>query len=157
LNGHGSADVLCGHNNEVLISTSHTDLDRYNEKIVHALACEAALTLGPKLVTVGTKAFIGYVEPFGFCISKDTQGKYIDDGMPSLFIEPANKLVESLMEGKTVEESFNDSQSMYIKSIKDVYSSTDPVIAQDRSLILAYLLQDYRSQRVLGDNTAKLP
>jgi len=157
LNGHGSPEALYGQNNEVLISTSHTGLDRYKDRIVHALACEAALSLGPKLITLGTKTFIGYVEPFGFCISKDVQGNYIDNGLPSLFIDPANKVVTSLMEGKTARESFNESQSLYVQSMKDVYSSTDPVISQDRSLILAFLLQDYRSQKVLGDETAKLP
>jgi len=84
------------------------------------------------------------------------QGNYIDNGLPSLFIDPANKVVTSLMEGKTARDSFNESQSLYVQSMKDVYSSADPVISQDRSLILAFLLQDYRSQKVLGDETAKL-
>src|SRR6266496_64969 len=49
LNGHGSSEALYGQNNEVLLSTSHADLDRYKDRIVHALACEAALSLGPSL------------------------------------------------------------------------------------------------------------
>ncbi|MGD8373538.1 MAG: hypothetical protein PVI21_01625 [Candidatus Woesebacteria bacterium] len=157
LNGHGSPDALCGQNNEILISTSHTDLDRYKDKIVHALACEAALKLGPKLIALGAKTFIGYVEPFGFCISKDARGNYIDNGLSSLFIDPANKVVTSLMEGKTARDSYNESQRHCAQSMKDVYSSTDPVISQDRSLILAFLLRNYRSQRVLGDEAAQLP
>lgn len=155
-NGHGTSEALFGHNEEVLISIEHDDLEKYKDRIIHALACEAAGTLGPKLIEIGTKTFIGYTEKFGFYAVEGADGNYIENGIPALFFDPAKKVIEALLEGKSTQESFEESQALYERSMKEVYSSSDPLIVNNSTRILSSLFHDYKAQKILGSTEATL-
>jgi hypothetical protein len=55
-NGHGGADVLFGHNNEVVVDSSNVTI--LQNAVVYALSCQSANKLGPLATSKGAKAFL---------------------------------------------------------------------------------------------------
>lgn len=113
LNGHGSDDLVAGFNNEPLV-LAHENPELLSGKIIHALSCSSAKTLGPKSIECGAQAFIGYSEDFE--IRYNITNPERDPS--ALFLEPALVTVEALLRGDTVESAYTISQKMYAKNIE---------------------------------------
>ena len=65
LNGHGSEDRVCGHENEPLLTVRKNET-LLKGKIVYALSCRSAKKLGPRSVKAGARSYIGYNDDFVF-------------------------------------------------------------------------------------------
>ena len=61
LNGHGDYDKVCGQDNECLIEADD-NAEILSGKIVYALSCRSADTLGKRAVEKGALAYIGYID-----------------------------------------------------------------------------------------------
>lgn len=48
LNGHGSENTVCGHNNEIVLKAD--DKKAVVDKIIYARSCRSAKILGPKAI-----------------------------------------------------------------------------------------------------------
>ena len=151
LNGHGTSTTICGHKDEDLITIKNNEL--LKDKIVYALACDSASTLGINAVKdKECKAFIGYEEAFGFV--KDAS----KDCIPSRdkFAEPfknfSNEISLELLRGKSVGEAMEKSQKMASNLLK-FYSASDAL--PEYKDIRFWLFWDKYFQRALGDQSAR--
>ena len=152
LNGHGDSDTIKGHKDEPLIQCNDNE-EVLKDKIVYALSCESAANLGVSAVRKGTKAYIGYTEPFSFLTNKNKGCRPKDDELANVFKEASNQISLSLINNKTAEEAYNNSQAKF-KALMRRFSSSDAL--PEAKDIRFWLFWDMVSQRVLGDEKARL-
>ncbi|MEK7586365.1 MAG: hypothetical protein AAB453_00665 [Patescibacteria group bacterium] len=150
LNGHGGSDLVCGHNNEILIQNGKNETV-LKGTVTYALSCSSAKTLGPSAVQVGAVAYIGYNEDFIFFISPEKISRPIEDKTAEMFLAPANHAIVSLVKGHTAGEATNSSKSYFLKNIKKLVSSESSV--DDREYA-RYLIWNMRSLVCLGNHEA---
>ncbi|MFH1192700.1 MAG: hypothetical protein V1656_00035 [Candidatus Jorgensenbacteria bacterium] len=121
-NGHGDQFCVVGQDGEILIQMgANTNLLR--NKIVYMRACNAGKSLGPDAIEKGAKNFIGYKELFRFWTKEEGVRKPLNDDYARPFFECSNKVIHSLIKGKTAEEANNDSMQSYRKVISDLLTS----------------------------------
>ena len=84
LNGHGSPDVISGHDNIPLISVNDNE-SLLRNCITYALACSAAKKVGKSIVKAGSNSFIGYSEDFIFLHQVDKTTRPLEDKTAALF------------------------------------------------------------------------
>lgn len=150
-NGHGSASELFGHNNEVIIDASNSKY--LQNSIVYALSCQSASTLGPLATSQGAKAYIGYRQDFIFAADNSKYAHAIDDEDARLFMEPAMKVSEGLLKGKTVDETVKTAKAAFTQSILRAASSA---VQTGHSAYIPYLLWDREHLVYSGDGRASL-
>lgn len=150
LNGHGGSKYVLGHNNEILIQADDNE-SILTSRIVYALSCSSAQILGPKSISAGAKAYIGYKEDFMFIGDHHNVARPLNDRTAALFFEPSNILVETLLKGHTVLEAYEKSQNEFSKNINSLLTSLSP----DYYLI-SWLVWDRIHQVYLGDKTARI-
>ncbi len=149
LNGHGSAELITGHENEVILD-EHSDL---GPVIVYARSCEAARILGPALVSQSLKAFIGYKRNFICGYSPDKITRPMEDHIASLFLEPSNLVASTIVKGNTAEEAhFRSRQAMY-KNFRRMISSA---ATHEERFAARWLWSNINNQTLIGDSQAKL-
>jgi hypothetical protein len=148
LNGHGADDRVNGHNDEILIKAGENE-DLLKNKIVYTLSCRSGNDLGPKSINAGTLSYVGYNDDFVFIWDEDKLTRPLEDKTAELFLGPSNYVVESLLKGHTVDESYKRSQKLFIDNIQKVLTS-------ESSYLAPYLLWDARHQVCLGDGASKL-
>lgn len=151
-NGHGTAYSVTGYNNEPLV-TMGNDEKHYQSKLIYALSCKSARSLGKYLVDFGVKAYLGYKDDFIFIVEEDKLEKPLEDETAKLYLEPSNILVSSILEGETAGEAYQKSQEKFQENINVLLTteSTD----DDRDLA-PYLYWDMEHQVCLGDKEAKI-
>lgn len=64
--GHGLYNSYLGHADAPVFQVGQFSVEECNAKIVHFLSCLTALSLGPSLVSNGSRAFFGYDDYFTF-------------------------------------------------------------------------------------------
>lgn len=151
-NGHGSPDVITGHNNEVLVDVNKNEIILKN-KIVYALSCSSAKNLGKSSIATGAKSFIGYNEDFVFMHEKDYATRPIEDKTAGLFLEPSNLVMTSLIKGNSAQESSSRSKKQFRRNIRKLLASESP---QEDMSPVQWLYWDMLGQVCLGDGEAKL-
>jgi len=150
LNGHGGHDLVCGHNNEVLIQAGKNDA-ALKGMVTYALSCSSAQVLGPAAIKAGATAYIGYNKDFIFFISPEKVSRPLEDKTAQMFLEPANHVIVSLAKGHTAGEATDASKKYFLKGIQRLISSESSV--DDREYI-RYLIWDMRSLVCQGDRDA---
>lgn len=103
-NGHGAPEVVCGHKQEIIVSSSE-NAGILKNAITYALSCSAAAILGRKAVEEGAICFIGYESDFALGKDPDSEASPRHDKIAKLFLEPSNILMETLIKGNTVREA----------------------------------------------------
>ena len=151
-NGHGSDNFICGFKDNILIQSEVND-NLLKGKIVYALSCRSANILGKTAVKKGTDSFIGYEDDFVIVTDSEREATPLKDNIASSFLKPSNRLVISLLKGKTARESLDKSKEEFKKEIKKYLSSS---YEEGTEQIISYLLWDMDNQVVLGNNEAKL-
>lgn len=152
LNGHGSADCVCGHNDEVLLEAGRNE-SLLKNAITYALSCSSAKNLGVKAVEKGASAYIGYNEDFVFFISPEKMSRPREDKTAEMFLAPANHVVVSLVKGHTAGKAVENAKGYFIKSIQKLVSSESAI--DDREYI-RYLIWDMKSLVCHGNKEAVL-
>ena len=150
LNGHGGPDLVCGHDDEVLVEAGKNAV-ALKGVVVYALSCSSAKTLGPVAVQSGAKAYIGYNEDFIFFISPEKMSRPKEDRTAEMFLTPANHVVVSLAKGHTAGEATDRAKNYFYKSIQKLVSSESSI--DDREYI-RYLIWDMKSLVCLGNREA---
>ena len=139
-----------GHNNEILIQADDNE-SILKSRIVYALSCSSAQILGPKSISAGAKAYIGYKEDFMFIGDHHNVARPLNDKTAALFFEPSNVVVETLLKGHNVLKAYEKSQEEFNKNINSLLNSASP----DYYLI-SWLVWDRINQVYLGDKTAQI-
>lgn len=151
LNGHGSSDVICGYNDEVLLDDK-TQPTIVRGLIIYARSCNAGKNLGQILVNKGVKAFIGYTKSFSFATSNKFVFRPKEDPLARLFLEPSNLVATTIIKGNTVEEAHQRSISEMRKTLSEMILSNIP----NKKDYAFALYNNMLGQVVIGDELAKI-
>ena len=108
-NGHGNEQSVTGHKNEPLI-TANDNEHLLRGKMVYAISCKSAKTLGVKSVAAGAINYIGYNDDFIFLYAPDKVSRPLEDEIAGHFLEHSQVYIESLMKGNTSQEAFKRSK-----------------------------------------------
>lgn len=149
-NGHGNNDFITGHKDEILIKVGENE-HLLKHKIVYAISCKSAKTLGPKSITAGAISYIGYDDDFIFVYNKNKITNPLTDNIAKIFLEPSNELVTSLIKGNSTNKSYEKSQNMFKDNLKKLLTSESI-----SSPAVRYLWWDMKHQVLLGDEEATL-
>lgn len=151
-NGHGSADKIGGHKEEILIQ-SHRDEKTLNKMIVYAHTCSAAKILGPLAVAEGAISFLGYDEDFIFFYDPKKMTKPLQDETARIFLEPSTEAISSIIKGNTVEEAQKRAKDLFLRSISRMLSTE---ASEEETSMVRYLFWDMRHLILCGEKEAKL-
>jgi len=149
-NGHGDNDSVSGHNNEPLISAGQNE-SLLASKIVYAISCSSAKSLGPKSASAGAICYIGYDDDFIFLYEPAKFSRPLRDETARFFLEPSRLFVESLIKGNSVLEAKKKCETMLKDTIKSLLGGnrSDPSLAR-------YLWLDLKHFVSHGDAEATL-
>jgi len=131
LNGHGSDEYVCGHDNEELINTE-SNSDLLKGRVTYAVSCNSARKLGKACADKNT-AYIGYDESFVFNVERKYLSQPLRDRRAAQFLQPSNQVPLSLIKGHTAEESSGSSKRLFKETIRKLLPSTnsDPHARED--------------------------
>lgn len=151
-NGHGDSDKIAGHNNQVLVQKGE------NEQvlagcIVYSFSCRSALELGKACVDSATLSYIGYIDDFVFLYEEDKTTHPLEDKTASLFLEPSNLIVISVLKGNSTGQAVKKSQEEFKRNIRKLITSDLP---QEDKSPMPWLIWDMTHQICLGSQEAKL-
>ena len=136
--GHGRRDLFYGFETRTLYGLNSDQMDEPKGKIVHFLACETAIKLGPDFVAHGCKAFFGYDDIFVYPSSNDPEFFACDSEIDLLF-------AQGFTAGKVEER------------VRELFDQTIDALRQQGKLQKAALLEQNRdSLRRFGNKTARL-
>lgn len=152
LNGHGNYATITGHDNEPLLSLNHNE-SLLSDKITYALSCSSAKELGNSAVANGAKCFIGYDEDFVFLHEVDKVTKPLEDETASLFLEPSNLIMTTLIKGNSTKSAHKRSKEKFNHNLRKIMTSESP---QEDNSSIPWLYWDMTHQVCLGDGSAKL-
>ncbi len=132
LNGHGSDECVCGHDNEELINLNNSDL--LKGRVTYAVSCNSAKKLGKACADKNT-AYIGYDESFVFNAERKYLSQPLKDQRAAQFLQPSNQVSLSLIKGHTAEESLENSKRLFKETIRKLLPSvnTDSHAREDAS------------------------
>ena len=149
-NGHGSPNLICGHEDEIIIKYG----DNHNllkDKIIYSLSCSSAEKLGWEIANNKT-TFIGYIDEFALGMDINSQTTIHRDKRAKLFLEPSNLLVKSLLKGNSAKDAVRKAKESMKENISKL--RTDPF--PDAKDYLPYLFNNYIILKVLGNENAKI-
>lgn len=149
-NGHGSDTVLAGYDNEPILRSGDNN-SICAEAIVYVRSCSAAKVLGVSLIKYGAKAFIGYVNKFGFMRSVHKESKPLSDTLAELFLAPSNIVASTLLKGHTAREAHQRSLDAMRKNLSKLLSSESPLSDSTGAVLL---WSNIRGQTLLGNPDA---
>lgn len=131
LNGHGSDESVCGHDNEVLINAK-SNSDLLKGRVIYAVSCNSAKKLG-KACADNETAYIGYDESFVFNIERKYLSQPLKDKRAERFMQPSNQVSLSLIKGHTAVESLQNSKKLFKETIRKLLPSVnvDPQASED--------------------------
>jgi len=151
INGHGLDDRITGQNNQVLISTKLINKN-LTKTIIYARSCLTANILGPKLISKGTKSYIGYTKELIIVTSDGYDNNQLNDPVAKVFLEPLNYNISELLNGHKTITAHNKSKTKLRKNIRFLLKSR---VQQTRN-IAAYLWHDHQCQVLLGAQNATI-
>lgn len=148
LNGHGSDEVVTGHDNEVILDEG--DREVVEGKIFFARACKSAKKLGFALVANGAAVYLGYEEDFVFLLNENKASRPLEDRTAALFLEPSNHVVIALLKGHSAREANERSRRLYGANIARLLTQEG---SEDYDAV-KLLYWDMVHQVVCGDENA---
>jgi len=151
-NGHGGDAFVCGHKNEIIISSKENPEILINS-ITYSLSCSSASILGHEAVKKGAKCFIGYEFDFAFGKDPDSEAVPKRDRIAKLFLEPSNLLFKSILKGKTIKDSITKAKQKMKENIWYL-STTDSF--PEASYYAPFLFGNYSGLIALGDESSSI-
>lgn len=121
-NGHGNSKQIAGHHDVALIELGKNE-ELLRNRIVYALSCSTASSLGKGCVSKGTTAYIGYSSEYVLATKADCISRPLQDDVAKLFLEPSNLVISTLIKGNTPQEAYDRAKSALIKNFRFSLSS----------------------------------
>lgn len=151
-NGHGEEDSIKGFEREILIRYDYNE-DLLKGKIVHAMSCEAGRKLGPRCISIGTIAYIGYSQKFKLpCENRSNPEDQLKDPYAGFILDPAFEAVLALSQGATVQEAYERSQTKYKQMLGLLVTHTSTTL---NTVVASQLYHNLKYQVCLGDPVAR--
>lgn len=150
LNGHGDARRVTGYENESLLEYTKNERVVKNS-IIYARSCDAGRILGPELVKIGARVFIGYNRKFiiGYTPRKITRP--LEDEIAKLFLEPSNLVPSTILKGHTAFEADDRSKAAMYRNFRRMISSSATYKEQYAA---KWLWGNFKAQVLYGDPCA---
>lgn len=146
--GHGGSAEIYGFEHNVLIACDDNE-ELLKSRIIYSLTCDSGKKLGPKCVSLGTKAFVGYKKEFKFAhLGMGTKALQRSDILAKMFLQPAFEISKAFLEGSTLEQAYRKSQIMYANNLQILLTSSNPTISQTYA---SGLYHDMINQVALGN------
>lgn len=127
LNGHGSKNSVCGNGyDEIILDEKNIRL--LNAKIIYAAACDSSEELGELAINKGNAdAYIGYESKFMVIIDPTRSATPSKDKNLKIFIKPYAALILSLISGRSVQDSIDETKRTLKELIREygVYGIRD--------------------------------
>lgn len=152
LNGHGSSDVICGYNDEVILDQT-TNKNLLINKIIYARSCNAGENLGNILIARGASSFIGYTKPFSIGTLNEFATRPKEDPLAKLFLEPSNLIATTIIKGNTVQDAHQRSVQAMKKTLSEMVLSDIP----NKKDYAFALYNNMIGQVAIGNKEAKIP
>jgi hypothetical protein len=153
LNGHGSAEILAGWNNEPIFIFGENE-SLVHDTIVYSLSCRTGAKLGKSFVGKGkAKAFIGYERDFVFMKNHAFETKPLQDKIAGMFLLPSNLVVTTLIKNHSVKEAFDRSQKEMRKNLNYLLSSSSSFEEKQSA---PFLYSNMRYQVLEGNEEARI-
>lgn len=126
--GHGGGRMILGFESNILVVCGDNE-QLLNDRIIHSLSCDSGKELGPKCISIGTKAYIGYKEEFKFAHQGfNTNNDRFNDPTARIFLEPAFEVNKALLEGESVNTAYLRSQKIYADNLVQLMLSPSPIL-----------------------------
>lgn len=148
INGHGNAQVLTGHDHEIIIDPN----SKINSSIVYARSCDSGRFLGKCIVNNGVQAFIGYSRKWTLLFMPEYSTKPLSDPIAKYFIEPSNLIATTIMKGHSAGEAHKRSTDEMKKSVRKMLSSDS---TDEEKYAARYVWNNLKAQVLWGDAAAK--
>ncbi|RLI95943.1 MAG: hypothetical protein DRP00_06080 [Candidatus Aenigmatarchaeota archaeon] len=149
LNGHGEHNLIYGHKNEVLLKSE--DGRRLREKIIYSIACDAARTLGARVVQNGAECFIGYYNKFVFFYDANKISRPLEDEKLKSFFRPTNMIPIGIVKKNLVKDAVEKARKEFGKEILKWRCSSDLAAP----FMIQALLWDKISLRLIGNPNSR--
>jgi len=151
-NGHGDNDLIAGFNNEILIQAGDNE-QLLSQKIIYALSCNSAKTLGYSAVKNGALTYIGYKRKYILAYNIKSQTHPLRDRLAKLFLEPSNLISISLLKGNKTRDAYRKSQEAMRRNFLYMISLKATVLEKDAA---SFLWSDKKNQILIGDENSKI-
>ena len=149
--GHGGSKIILGFEANILIACDDNESILSN-RIIHSLSCDSGQVLGPRCVSIGSKAFVGYKKEFKFAHQGEkTDTLRYSDVLAGFFLRPAFEVDKALLEGNSIEQTHQRSQKMYRENLQMLLTSSDPTLNKTYA---SGLYHDMINQVALGDKNS---
>lgn len=151
LNGHGSEDSVCGHDNEVIVQSGENH-ELLENAITYAVSCDSGKILGEKVGESKKGAYIGYKDEFIFVADQRYVNRPLEDPNAKPFMESSNQVMISLIKGNTANAATERARNAFREhSIRLSSSAAD----QDALQSAQFLWWNMRNLACMGDGDAK--
>ena len=148
--GHGTATAFNGAHSRALFVVGGFDPREVGGKIVHLLACQTGLQLGPDLVANGCDAFFGYDVDFAFSPFSD---------LAELFFDADSEIDRRLASGKTAAEAYAAAVARFDEHIDEVEERAAKEVNPARKDVLLWTAAtlEFNRDHLLGPRQAGSP
>lgn len=124
-NGHGSENVVTGHDNKPIVSAGVNE-QLLKSKTIYAISCQSAKVLGQKSVEKGATSYTGYNDDFIFFYEPTKISRPLQDETAKMFLDPTVLFIDSMIKGNTVETSVEKTKKvMQDNMVKLLGSNTE--------------------------------
>jgi hypothetical protein len=143
--GHGSDGDILGQDdiNPILDADNLPDM---SGKIIWLVSCDTGKDLGPALISAGAKAFVGFQQDLVWIASPLLAFTPWFDNQSMLVMKPIMDGINTLLNGKTVQESYDVMISGF----------TDSLSVVDDELYAQMIQWNIDNAVILGDKTATI-
>jgi hypothetical protein len=152
INGHGSDDMVSGHDNNLLIKAGDNSFF-LNNRITYAISCRSACVLGKEIAKNAETTYIGYQDDFILVYIEKYRTRPIEDKFAGLFLDPSNLVVTTLIKGHSAREAVLRAKQEFLRNIQKFLTSK---VKSDDSSALRYLVWDMRNLILQGDEKKTL-
>lgn len=147
--GHGSSAIFGGYNDEVIWDAASVSPADVSGRIVHLLACESGITLGPAMINAGARGFWGYGGMFDFYFADPPLADPSTDPIAEPFF-----VLDAIIDWGVLARA---DVSRIRGAVQDFVAQVYPQLLADAPVAAATLLDDYARLRFFGDPSAVLP
>lgn len=148
--GHGTAGEFKDGHNRPIFGAGALDPAEVSGKIVHLLACQTGLQLGPDLVANGCQAFFGYDVDFVFSPFRN---------LAELFFEADAEIDRALAQGLTAAEAHTAAVQLFQKHIDELDQRAETETSQAKKDVLLWTATalEFNRDHLLGPREAGSP
>ena len=149
LNGHGNADMVTGHADELMVDCA-SPLD---ETIVYARSCDAGQALGPLLAKEKYVVFLGYKRKFMIGYLLKNMARPQTDPLAALFLRSSNLAPLTLLKGHTALEAHMRAKEAMYRNFRRMISSA---ATYEERYAARWLWGNITSQVLFGDGNRRM-